>query len=316
MAGARLAQEQLPSLAERASSAQARAGASARYFAGELSLVVAFPDLEGAPLDDAAWLGAQQARLASRAEAREATRVESAPDGLSEAEKAKWRAARDAALAAEEQADLGRGRLLAGLKAGLTRAPALSRRSIALQLSTWSEARRAADELPEDPAAAEAAQGLVAAAGEAEGRLRRLQAAGWRAMTVPGDGALEALVLEDLALLDAAGSVVPPLGSPEALSLDATVDRLERVRPLLSGEAAAGIDAARDGVALALVQAEISDLDARLASVKTPELDSLEAVDAALARATEAEELALALAATRSRAFSAAASASRAMSAR
>ena len=104
-APARMEQQALPALAGRQQAAQARIEAARRYFAGELELEAAFPDLEGAPLDDPAWLAARGLALRQAAEARAAERVAPPPAGLGEADANRLSASITATCDAEDLAD-------------------------------------------------------------------------------------------------------------------------------------------------------------------------------------------------------------------
>ena len=296
-ASEQLVQERLPALEQRRASAEARLAAARRYFAGELPLAAAFPDLAGAPLGDPTWLAAELARLSRAAETREAERVAPLPEAAEARLLARVRAARSAALDAEAEAEAARVRLLAGLRAGLARAPGLQEAAVQEQLETWAEARAAADGLPpEDPGLHEAFA-RVQVAGEAEARLRQLQEAARREATVPEDPALDELVAAELAALSAVDpAALPAEGSPEHLALGAAVDRLQRAAPLLEGELSREVGALLQAVALRLVEEESAALREALETRGLVVLETVAEVDAALAEAEAALERAVAVA--------------------
>ncbi|MCK6503682.1 hypothetical protein L6R53_09835 [Myxococcota bacterium] len=125
-AAGQLAQEQLPALAAREQAARARAAAATAWFEGRLDWGGAFPDLVGAPVFAAGFLDAGLAALDRAGQQRAAERVAAPPVGLAERDQARWRAAVQATLAAEDQADALRRQLLLGLRAASMRAPGLA----------------------------------------------------------------------------------------------------------------------------------------------------------------------------------------------
>ena len=233
---AQLHQELLPSLGARAQAAQARTEAAERWYGGEGAWSEAFPALASAPLGDPDFLRAQAWQLQLRAQQRADQQAATAPAGLelvAPALLANWREALGEACEAEERADLLEQRFVAGLRAALVRAPGLADSAVEEQLSAWASLRAA---LPDDDPSSDQLA-LAAAAGQVAGELEALRQLAWRAATVPGDSALALAVTAQLEPLP----VVPPEDPVAALLLDARVDRLERVAPLLPQQLAAQV---------------------------------------------------------------------------
>ncbi len=288
-ASGRLHQQDLPALSARKAAAEARLAAAERYFSAQGPLAASFPDLAGTPLGSADFLTAQRLLLDQRSADRAAERIAPIPDGLSEGESARLQRERAAALDAEDRADQTRRRLLDGLGILLTRAPGLSEVAISARLAELGDARAALGPItaphpdaPLDPTLSDrifAVQRL----GDTERRLRDLQAAAQRALTVPGDETLEAGVREEL----------------DALSSDAEpalrADLLKRARPLLAPAMAAAVTAAIGQVERTALETEIAALTAEIGAL--PEAPESPADAAALRAAVATQEAAVAQAA-------------------
>ena len=231
-AGARLEQQWLPSLAERKASAAARIVAAEAWFSGTSSLASAFPALADAPLGDPAFLAGQRLALQDAAEERALERVSEPSAGLSPRDRARLVDARSAALDAEERADMLVDRLLAGVAAAVARAPDLQEGAVASVVAGYAARRALPDGVPESDPGWQAAAAQAASAGAAEAALRRVQAAAWRAATIPGDTTLVDLVAQDLAA-----------GADDAFTESAMRDRLTAVRPLLPEALGEQVDA-------------------------------------------------------------------------
>ncbi len=258
---AALQQDLLPALAARSQAAQARIDAAERWFAGEGAWTEAFPDLAGAPIGDPAFSRALAWQLQERAEQRATEQAAVAPVGLEGADDAlldRWRGALADACGLEERADQLEQRFVAGLRAGLQRAPGLQQAAIEQQLASWTPLLAAA----EDPDASPEELALAAAAGGAQAELERLRQLAWRAATVPGDDALGLAVAEQLAALPEQ----LPEDPVESLELPARVDRLERVAPLLAPDQRAAVDALVLGHEQLALGAEKQRLEAALAA--------------------------------------------------
>ena len=206
--------------------AEAEARARQAYFddAGSppLTLGQAFPDLDGAPLNDAGFVRARQQQLTTALEGRARARIELGDDETDVA------AAARAAYAAEDAADALEAQLLAGLSAGIQMAPGFGRASMDAAVSKWKDTIAAArDVTDDDPRWRELSREALAAAA-AERLLTLHYRAALRRMTVPGDGELARLVEADLRALES-----PAL---EGLEREALLDRLRRARPLLDSE--------------------------------------------------------------------------------
>lgn len=233
---ATLEQVTLPALSARQAGAEARAEAARGYFEGAAPLERAWPDLAGQPLGDAAVLDGLGAALRTRQAERAKERIALLPEALDDDHRARLAAERTAALDAEDAADALTARLLGGLTVGVAAAPGLADPQLAERLTALQAARTAAT-AGLDPTAegwADAARRAADIAAD-EGRLRQLQVAAWRAMTVPGDDTLARLVRADIALVDlllaAPDSRLPSADETEALAR--VVDRLQRTLPLL-----------------------------------------------------------------------------------
>ena len=195
LARAHLQQELLPALEARRLAARAQVEAARKYFASArnpeaASWTSAFPQLDGAPLGDAAFLSGARLDLQRRAAARASERVAPPPEGLDAAGLKRWRSAVAAACDAEDEADSLQDRFLGGLATGLERAPGWRQESVAAQLATWRALRQLPAGLGTDDPRWQEAASQAALAGKLEARLERYRRAAWRAMTVPEDGDL------------------------------------------------------------------------------------------------------------------------------
>ena len=217
VAADRLEQETLPALAARAQAALARASDAQRFFAGDVPFERAFPALVDAPLHDpgAVRLAAERAR--ARAIHRAGERLQRPPEGV---DAARWRAAVEAACAAEDAADTLELQLYSGLSAGLSLAPGLAAPSLDRRLAALDAAARV-----EDGASAEALEAAATAQDEATA-LRAWRRAALIKMARPADTALDILAAEALA----AWAAAPPPTTERALGVQ---DRLLRALPLL-----------------------------------------------------------------------------------
>jgi hypothetical protein len=267
---ARLQQQLLPTLSARLQAAEARASAAERWFQGEGSLAEAFPELAWAPVGDPAFLEAQAWELQRRAQRRAGELSAPHPAGLEQADASllePWREALAQACEAEERADLLEQRFVAGLRSVLDRAPGLQDSAVAPQLESWARQRS----LPEHPSPDQLS--LANAAGQAERSLERLRQLAWRVATVPGDPSLDQAVASQLEPLP------PQLPSDpvQRLVLEARMDRLERVAPLLSRERAGAVAALQAELQRLALLAEKASLEAALAAEpdRDPRLEEL-----------------------------------------
>src|SRR5436190_1482301 len=220
-----LEQSTLPALAARRSSAQVRSAAADSYFNGKGDWERAFPDYVDLSFGDAGALAARREILHRRSLDRAIERVSQAPAELSASDQRRWLAARDAAVAAEESADAAEARFVASLEAALDQAPALSDLSVDRRLRELSDCMA----IPVDADAA--AKDLALSCGAEDQALRRWRRAAWMAVTKPGDTTLSSLVAEAL-------STPPAHDAPADVRLHGTLDRLVRVRPLLTAQVA------------------------------------------------------------------------------
>ena len=252
-------QATLPSLNARREAASAEIKAADAYFAGQGDWERAFPSLVDAPLNDPDFLRLRSEALRLRAVSRAAERVAPEPAGLSAAESRRYRESLAATCGLEDAADAAEGRFIAGLSAGLDRAPGLTAASVDPRLAALAEASR----LPESPDADTLALALVQQS-EAEA-LRATRRAALQAMTRPGDDALNALIRAAL------GQRSEGPESPAARArLQGLQDRLLRVEPLLEPELQV---AARQRIAdadEALYRAELSALVTAAAEPRSP----------------------------------------------
>jgi hypothetical protein len=256
---AQLHQELLPALSARTQAAQARTAAAERWFAGQGAWTEAFSGLAGAPVGDPGFLKAHAWQLQGRAQQRASELSAPHPSGLEAAGPPlldPWRSALGDACAAEERADLLEQRFVAGLQAGLERAPGLADSAVAPVLEGWAQQRVAAQ--VEHPSAEQLS--LASAAGQAAGELEQLRQLAWRAATVPGDGALAAAVEAQLEPLPDGGDTA------QALLQAAQADRLERVAPLLAGPLAQRVAQLVDDGERRSLAAEKARLEASLAA--------------------------------------------------
>jgi hypothetical protein len=257
-------QSTVGALDARRSSAEARSAAAESYFDGEGDWEQAFPDYVDISFGDAGALATSREILHRRALARAMERVADPPAALSTSDARRWSAARDAAVEAEEWADAAEARFVAGLEAALERAPALSDLSIDRRFRELSDCMAV-------PAAADTARKeLAVACGTEDRALRRWRRAAWTAVTKPGDTTLSSLVADAL-------STPPVRDAPADVRLRGTLDRLIRVRPLLTARTSdvdAWIDAADEllhGEALATFEETKA---APVAARTVPEIES------------------------------------------
>jgi hypothetical protein len=240
-----------------------RASAAEAWFEGQGDWPEAFPELASAPVGDPGFLAARLWQLQARAELRAEELSAPYPQGFEQAAAPlleSWREAARLACQAEERADVLEQRFVAGLRSALARAPALSDEAVAAQLETWAQLR----ELPEQPSAAQLA--VSAAAGQAARDLERVRLLAWRAATIPGDPVLSQAVEQQLSLLPESLPDDPAL----VLALEARVDRLERVAPLLGSSQSQAVSELALGLERLVLQAEKAELELALAADPAP----------------------------------------------
>ena len=229
VATATLAQEQLPALASRQAAAEARQAAARRYYAGQGEWPEAFVSLAGMSLAEPSVVRARSWTLRDGLGTCAAERASAATaDGLSARDVERLVQATDAACEAEDRATQLELRFLAAIGDALQRAPGLQEEAVREQIETWR---------PDVPAGEEPSPAWSRAM-QLERGLRALQAAALRSAAVPGDPALSLAVAERVAV------EVPspwPTGD-DAAAIDAVVDGLGRVVPLLSGDAVAEVE--------------------------------------------------------------------------
>jgi hypothetical protein len=270
-------QDVIPALVAREVRARTRSEAAAAWFAGEARLEDAWPAYAPVDVLDRAYLRAMRQRLAAEAEARAGERVADAPDDPTVA--TALRRARTAALDAEDRFAQLEERFIAGLQAGLARAPGLDAdalRPIVADLEA-TIARAGPDATPEDNA-------LATRALADKGRLQEARRAAVAAFTVPGSPAATAWftavegVEPTAAHLQAVAAMRPLLTGAEGERADRLLEA-EQVRVAAEGEArrTAALEAAR-------------------AALESPppltEEDTLEALQAAVEAARQALETA------------------------
>ena len=265
-----LQQDLLPALAARTQAAQARQAAAESWFAGDGAWREAFPGLSHAPLGDPGFLASTSWQIQQRARLRATELAAVPPDGLAGAQDdlvLTWRKQLAQACAAEEAADTLELRFLAGLQAALDLAPELADESVEPLYGMWAGLRTSADAEEPSPQAL----ALAAAASQATQALEALRQQAWRAATVPGDPALIDAVREE-------ARVVPdrwPADSGETLLLEARVDRLRRVAPLLSADLAEDVDDLARQFELLRLHAEKASLEDQLAEADQVASDDL-----------------------------------------
>lgn len=128
-----LERELIPALQLRAEIARQAVSSREAWWAVGGSRAAAWPELEGRALDDAAVLHGLVAHLDEAATARARERLRSPPPLEDPKLEAKWRAALDDALAAEDAADASTRRLIVALQAFLDTFPEVSAKALAPQ---------------------------------------------------------------------------------------------------------------------------------------------------------------------------------------
>ena len=280
-------QRALPAWSARREAAEARVAAARAYFEGEGDWARAFPELVDAPLTSRDFLRVRAEALRAEAVSRAAERLTPAPEGLSAGDARRWMAALRAAVDAEDAAAAAEGRFLAGVAAGLDRAPGLQARYFDIKLNELSTLTR----LPERPD--DGALALAVAAGAQADALRVWRRAAVDAVTRVGSTALSGLVAEALAAPPPLDGLDDPVAAAQVAGLS---DRLLRVAPLLDPAAAAAAaawvsaaDEALYGPALAELSAQAPHAD----EAPRPAADvraEIAEVEAALAEADAREE--------------------------
>ncbi len=222
----------LPAWSARTEAAIARTEAARAYFSGTLALEVAWPVLARGPLHSQAWLSATLMALEGRESSRLRERSESPPDFGDPPRSDHWRAARAAALDAEDLADSQQRRLLLGLRATAIDHSDLAGAGYAAERARLGEVLAALEERwpRTDPGAARDALALDLAAVQSSILALDDQARSTRRWaTVPG------------------AAPPSPAADIEALAGDgaaAASERLLRLRPILDPPARHAVDVA------------------------------------------------------------------------
>ncbi|MCA9489288.1 MAG: hypothetical protein KC621_05180 [Myxococcales bacterium] len=285
---ARVTQHQLPELQARAISARERAMAAEAYFSGTSPLEAAFPDLEGAPIGDPAWLAARLAQIRRRAVDRAAERVALPPGEPSRAVVARWRTQLQTTLDLEDRADSHEERLIAALAGLVERVPALSDVAIDARLDELARAREAMGPVVVDGRDEPARVDAVSASGAEQVAWLTLRSAARRTVTVPGDTTLASWVdarldgAERNASTDASLRAVSPLLDPRrAEEVSALLS--DRERRALEAELTTPTEAAPipEGLTDVDLATRIAEMEAELAPTPEgphPEGDDLESL--------------------------------------
>lgn len=180
-----------------------------------------------------------------------AERVAPLAMALDEDDATRFRAAQTTALQAEDHADGLDLRLLAAMRAGISRAPALAEPALGRRLGELADARAAVTQ-GRNPGDADWPRLAAESAriGAAEAALLAYRDAARRTHGVAGDTTLDEIVAADLSGLDAPGA------DTAAMS-----DRLQRALPLLATDRALAVRAALDAVETRDLQTEIALLE-------------------------------------------------------
>lgn len=270
LAAARLRQEWTPEFKARKETAVEQIKAAEAYFEGDQEVSGAWPELEGVPLLSLPYVQGALLQLDQRAEQRNAQRLLPAPSDLSPTDTRRYLLLRDGALDAEERADQLKRRLLIGLSAGLKRAPGLQQDQLDAQIAQW---RVASTDIPR-PGEAGHAEAVERAriAGELEAIAHRYTQASVLAMTVPGDLSLQRLSSADIGR---------QRSTPQTrIELQAALDRLQRIQPLLPEENAQRVQAFIDEHQVAVVDEQILALQTTLAELTEQPVRGLEGENA------------------------------------
>lgn len=274
-----LEQQILPDLETRRQRAQVRQSTAQEYFSGdpEVTWQRAFPELANAPLGSVGYLRTERRNLADAALRRATERVE-APDWgdidvLPPEERDRWRQDLASTLDAEDTADRAKDRFLAGILAGLERAPGLRDSAVEDRLEALRDILRdpSLAEAPTDaePAVDAGPRRRATLAGDELAQLGRMRELAWRTMTVPGDTSLLDTVRVDLERLSAA-PVPANDGSITRWIFDLRRERLGRARPLFP--ASSGVGEALDGLRLRDLRQQVEAIRVRMAQL--PEDDT------------------------------------------
>ena len=171
IAWAEARQETFPAWVARRGSAEERLASRQAWSAGEASFAEAFPHLDGAALSEEVVVQGRLALLDQAAVERAAERLEIPPDLGSEDRARRWERTREAALDAEEAAELLERRMLVQSAAISKRFSELSAPSVERMKAPWQRQIRAAEALSEDDMTGSEA---VKQAALAEAEIRRL----------------------------------------------------------------------------------------------------------------------------------------------
>lgn len=250
-------QETFPAWAARRLAADEKAAVRKDWFAGKVAFEVAFSHLDGAALNDPVVVRGRLSLLDQAAVDRAAERLDSVPEVGSAARGATWRENREAALLAEEAAEVFERRLLVESAALLIRNPGLAARAIDREKAPWRRQIARAGRLPADHPERDAADRLAA---QADGEMRRLDAlipTIRETMLRPGVGPLDPA--EELARLETDGLgpavrlalMVPALDTPNRVAVDtalaawwqAVAESVETAQPLDVGAGPAAMEA-------------------------------------------------------------------------
>jgi hypothetical protein len=245
-----------PALQERGLVAQARLDAAADFFRGDGMLGMAWPELEGEPLNSPAYLGAQLHQLQKRAEARAEDRRAAASDDIPAGLRQRRQEVLGNALLLEEREDMEKSRLLTALLVGIRAHPQLGSNALDAHFSRLSALREGLREDKEEDLA------LATSVYGQEKRLRETILAAVHSMGLGSPSPLVGFVEEEL------------LHSPASMS---TLERREQSRrltlllPLMDARTSEESGRRLSLLEKLLVSEELRELRAELL-----ELDSLE----------------------------------------